>query len=333
MRHAVATVILASLILLGWWCSADRRPAPRAENTVDDGANGVVLLPAEEPEDAGDERAPPAGTNQEPARPASLSGTDVDGSLTLINGRFVPDRHALRLFDYFLSTEGEVSLERIREMVEEAVRARVPEDQIDSVMTLFDEYLRYRRESGKLAERSSADSYFEELKALQEEIFGDDARQLFGRENRMAEYAIARKAIATDSSLSVTERNAKLAELQASLPEPLRELRAPMVHHAEVSKVVDQMRRDGLSEEEIFEYRADEFGEVAAGRLAELDAKRGAWSEKLDEYRVQRDLIWAQDLEPQQEEDALEQLRKEHFEGTEIVRVRALDKQDRTQER
>ncbi len=332
MRHAVATVILASLILLGWWCSADRGPAPRAERRVDEVADGQALLHAEEPEGEDDERLLPPGASQEPTRPASLSGTDVDGSLTLIDGRFVPDRHALRLFDYFLSTEGEVSPERIREMVEEAARARVPSDQLAAVMTLFDEYLRYRREAAALAERSSADSYLQELKALQVEIFGDDAESLFGRENQMAEYASARRAIATDPELSASERNTKLAELQASLPEPLRELRAPMMHQQEVSKVVEQMRRDGLSEEEVYEYRADEFGEAAAGRLAELDVKRAAWNEKLDAYRVQREQIWAQELDPQQEEQALEQLRQEQFEGTEVLRIRALDKHERSQE-
>ena len=71
----------------------------------------------------------------------SRAGADVDGSLTLIDGRFVPDRHALRLFDHFLSTEGEVSPERIREMVQRAARARVPSDQLAAVVTLFDEYL------------------------------------------------------------------------------------------------------------------------------------------------------------------------------------------------
>jgi len=88
----------------------------------------------------------------------SRTGTDVDGSLTLIDGRFVPDRHALRLFDYFLSTEGEVSQvspERIGEMVQEAARARVPSDQLAAVMTLLDEYL---QELGVITGRAPAGS-------------------------------------------------------------------------------------------------------------------------------------------------------------------------------
>ncbi|MGB9338412.1 MAG: hypothetical protein WCB63_04215 [Polyangiales bacterium] len=85
----------------------------------------------------------------------SRTGTDVDGSLTLIDGRFVPDRHALRLFDYFLSNEGEVSPERIGEMVQEAARARVPSDQLAAVMTLLDEYL---QELGVITGRAPAGS-------------------------------------------------------------------------------------------------------------------------------------------------------------------------------
>ena len=83
----------------------------------------------------------------------SPAGTDVDGSLTLIAGRFVPGRHALRLFDHVLSTEGEVSPERIREMVQE--EARVPSDQLAAVMTLLDEYL---QELGVIDGRAPAGS-------------------------------------------------------------------------------------------------------------------------------------------------------------------------------
>ena len=141
----------------------------------------------------------------------------------------------------------------------------------------------------------------------------------------MAEYAIARKAIVADSELSVTEKNARLADLEATLPEPLRELRSTMNRQATVSEVVEQMRRDGLSEEEVFEYRADEFGEEAAERLAALDSRRADWSRRLEAYKVERDEIWAQGLDPRAEEHALELLREEHFAGPELIRARALD--------
>lgn len=323
MRHAVATAILAILILLGWWYSADRRPARQADIPVRhetaDGTPDAAL----EPEGADPKRE--AKENEPTIEETSLSGTSVDGALSLADGRFVPDRYALRMFDYFLSTEGELSVGEIRALVEEEARARVPADQVAEVMDLFDNYLRYRHEASELAERSSAEAYFDELKELQSEIFGDHAIALFRRENRMVEYAIARKAIADDSELSITEKNARLADLEATLPEPLRELRSTMNRQATVSEVVEQMRRDGLSEEEVFEYRADEFGEEAAERLAELDSQRAEWNGRLEAYEAERDEIRAQGLDPRAEEHALELLRAEHFAGPEIMRVRALD--------
>ncbi|MFW2387271.1 MAG: lipase secretion chaperone, partial [Polyangiales bacterium] len=202
----------------------------------------------------------------------------------------------------------------------------VPAGQVSAVMDLFDDYLRYRRAAAELAERSSADSYFEELKALQSEVFGEHAGALFGRDNRMAEYSIARKAIATHSGLSASEKQERLAELEATLPEPLRELRAVMNRQTEVSNVVEQMRRDGLSEEDVFEYRSDEFGEAAAERLAELDSQRAEWTRRLGDYRAQRNEILARNLAEGVEEAALEDLRQEHFDGPEVRRVRALDR-------
>ena len=332
MRHAVATVILALLILLAWWCSAEREPPTRADENASRETSVAQEAPGPARTDAADEVSVVAPGVLEAVERTSLAGTSVDGTLTLVNGRFVPDRQALRMFDYFLSTEGELSPAEIRALVEREARARVPSDQVAAVMELFDEYLRYRRESGELAERSTADSYFEELKALQSSIFGDDAMALFGRDNRMAEYAIARKEIATDPELSVIEKNARLAELETTLPEPLREARAVLNRHTEVSNIVEQMRRDGLSEEDVFEYRADEFGEAAAERLTELDSSRAAWEKRLDAYRDERDELWALQLDPGAEEHALERLREEHFEGPEIIRVRSLDKRDGAQE-
>lgn len=324
MRHAVATALLALLILVVWWCSADRKPPLQAEEVVREYPQDEAAIGTPGPEDTPAE--PGAEAQVALVEKTSLSGTEVDGALSLIDGRFIPDLRALRMFNYFLSTEGELSPEEIRALVEREARARVPADQVSAVMGLFDDYLRYRRDAAELAERSSADSYFEELKALQSEIFGADAEALFGRENSMAAYAIARKAIATDSDLTATEKNAKLADLDATLPEPLREVRAKMHRHTAVSNVVEQMRRDGLSEEEVFEYRADEFGEEAAERLTELDSRRAEWSRRLADYRARRDEILARNLAAGVEEAALEELRQEHFEGPEVRRVRALDR-------
>lgn len=79
-------------------------------------------------------------------------------------------------------------------------------------------------------------------------------------------------------------------------------------------------------------YRADELGEAAAERLTELDSSRAAWEKRLDAYGDERDELWALQLDPGAEEHALERLREEHFEGPEIIRVRALDKRDGTRE-
>lgn len=257
--------------------------------------------------------------------PPSLEGTSIDGYFSVIDGRFVPDAHAIRVFDYFLSTRGEVSEAEIRALVEAAARAQVPPGQEAAVLRLFDDYLRYREALADLPHQSSPSEVFEDIQALQELIFGEHAEALFGQDNRLLEYSVARSAIVTDTSLDLDERAERIEALDETLPAPLRELRSTMIRQRDASQVVEQMRADGLSEQEVFDYRADEFGSEAAERLRALDARRVDWDARLDAYRAERDAIRARRLTAPESEAALEALRAQHFEGAEIVRVRALD--------
>ena len=321
-RNALVSFLVAAAVA-GLWLSRTRDARPRSRDASPaersyNPSNSSALAASAQP-------LPTAFPKSTAELPASLRGTEVDGWLTVVDGRFVPDRHAIRLFEYFLSTYGEVDFEQIARMVREEALRRVPAAQVPAVMEIFDRYLRLRERATALGRGSPAGSYLADLQRLQRELFGGDAAAIFGQGNRLVKHAISRHEVMADAELSEAERTERLRALDAELPAELRSARHQMGRHQEVGQVVAQMRRDGLSEAEVFDYRADEFGEDAARRLAMLDADRAEWRRRLDVYRAARDSVLARGLGSTDEAEALERLRKEHFDAREVVRIRGMD--------
>ncbi|MEM7435506.1 MAG: lipase secretion chaperone [Myxococcota bacterium] len=328
MRHALATGALALVITAGWlwWFDAERAGLVRGEDVeppprLTAGSDTAV------PTDGIAASGPTHARGPTIEVPPSLEGTEVDGYFSVVNGRFVRDANAIRVFEYFLSTRGEVSDAQIRALIEQVARAQVPPGEESAVMALYDDYLRYREALGDLSRGSSARESFEYVRGVQNEIFGDDAGALFGRDNRMMEYDLSRSEVMTDPSLDRDERQRRLQELDETLPAPLREMRSTMTRQRAASAVVDQMRQDGLSEEEVFEYRADEFGDAAAERLQALDERRAQWNARLEAYQVERDAILDLDLSGAEQAQRLDELRATHFEGPDRLRIEALDRE------
>lgn len=125
----------------------------------------------------------------------SLAGTEIDGAFTVEAGHFVADRQAIRLFDYFLSTEGERSSAAITDEVDRLARARLAPDDAERASALFDRYLRYRQTLSTEMERLAPGDVRGALalmRRLQSEFFGAaDAERMFGREDALAERLLA----------------------------------------------------------------------------------------------------------------------------------------------
>jgi len=260
--------------------------------------------------------------------PRSLRGTEVDGGFDLdADGRFLPTERALWLFDYFLSTIGELDLDGIRARVRAEARAQLPESEVEAVMALFERYLRYREQAAAAAEDLDPDDdlmqAFEDLVALQEREFGaDDATRMFGRQNALREATLRRREILGDAALDPEERAEALAAVEAELPEELRAMRARMAAPARARAEVEALRAAGADEGEVFAVRAQHFGEAAATRLASFEAERAEWEARVDAYREARDLLRSSGGS----ETQVAQLRGERFQGPELLRIQALER-------
>ncbi|MCG8592057.1 MAG: lipase chaperone [Proteobacteria bacterium] len=277
-----------------------------------------------------------AGVDGPGELPASLRGTQPDGSLALsADGHFLPTRGAVRLFDYFLSASGEEPTAVLRQRIADHLHRALPPLAALEALALLDDYLEFREALRRLASegRVPADlgRRLQWVRELRREHFGAEvAAALFGQEEQTQLVDLERRRVALDDSLSDDERRAALAALEARLPEPVRRAReraaAPSRSHREVSA----LREAGGSEAEVFALRERRFGTAAAERLAALDAERALWRERLADYRKLRDAVLLNpELDPQEREAAVDALRRERFEGAERRRVQALDEATR----
>jgi len=85
-----------------------------------------------------------------------------------------------------------------------------------------------------------------------------------------------------------------------------------------------ELREAGASAAEIAGLREDRFGAEAAARLEALDASRAEWQRRVDAYREERDPLLA-DAAPEERAALLEDVRARHFDGGELLRIRAQD--------
>jgi lipase chaperone LimK len=267
--------------------------------------------------------------------PRSLRGSDADGGLAIdAGGAFLPTPDAIALFDYFLAASGEEDPAVIRQRIVDQIRGRLGGAAAREAEALLDSYLAFRDELRELVQAAEAPPHLEQrlqwIRELRREHFGPEvAAALFGAGEDVVLIDLERRRVATDASLDAEERAARLAALDARLPESVRVTRQRARAPQRVREEVAALRSAGASEAEVFAVRERSFGAEAADRLAALDAQRAEWERRLAAYQAERDQLLADEeiaaLAKEEREAALDALRAAHFEPGELQRVRAID--------
>jgi len=277
---------------------------------------------------------PPPREADADAPAPSLRDTEVDGALVVdASGRFVPNREAIRFFDYYLSATGEETAAQIRARIEAEIARRLPPDAARAARDLLDRYLGFRAEGARVLDddRVAASADLERrlqwVRELRRKHFGAElAETLFGEDERAVEIAIEQRRVAADPSLTPEERTARIAALEASMPESARKAREAALLPARLAEQERALRDAGGTDAEIRALREDAVGVEAADRLAALDARRAEWERRLGAYRRERDAITADaSLDPAARDAALETLRARDFDARERLRVRTID--------
>jgi lipase chaperone LimK len=255
--------------------------------------------------------------------PASLQGTSPDGGVETDGfGHLRPSRELRQLFDYYLSASGEEPRRRINARIVAALREQLPSPAADEAVAVLRRYLVYRRAVRRVPPDLAT------VHAVRVRILGRDvAEAFFAVDEAAASFLLARRAVATDPDLAPAERDARLAALEARLPEQVRALRAEAATPLQLMREEEALRASGGSDADIRALRERMVGADAADRLAALDQDRAAWQTRVDQYRADRRAIEEnRSLDAASRAAALDALRASRFSEPEQLRVAALDR-------
>jgi lipase chaperone LimK len=242
MSRATRFALFSGIALFGLGVAALRARAPgeAREKREDALAEGTAAnpIPVERPahdatphdEASGPSAPAPLAATPPSAAAPSLRGTSVDGALEAdASGHFVPSASAVRLFDYFLSAEGEVPTRDLRASVRREAERTLPPSEVDSALALFDRYVTYRQVAAARLSGVAPGKPSDALAAMhqvREEAFGEeDAHRMFGESETIAAVTMREAEIET-SDLSAEERARRMAEEEESLPPWLRAIHA-----------------------------------------------------------------------------------------------------------
>jgi lipase chaperone LimK len=248
---------------------------------------------------------PPEGAAAAPSTPpadpitalladTSLRGTQVDGGFHLrADGHLLPHPDTLRLFDYLLSLEGELSDEAIADLLADAIDSRLEPPADADAHALLADYMRYREAGHALGEQvdeaEPLRARAERIRDLRREVFGDEAAELlFGAQERADDLAFARRDVLTDPDLTPAERAEALDQIDQAAPPAERAARQAASAPIDAMAAEADLRAQGATDAEVHADRVARFGADGAARLKALDARRADLDAKLDAYLARR---------------------------------------------
>lgn len=266
-------------------------------------ATGWVLWPGEESTQASSPLAPMVS-----ARPApvvrSLQDTVPDGDLQSMQtsgGATVSGALAYgelrRLFDYYLSTVGEQSIEAITAQIQSELQRRLPPLQAQKAQRLLGLYIAFKRELVDLEAKpdlsgNAVAAVRKRMLAMQDlrarYFTADEVEGMFGFEDAYDMDAVARLEIDQDPSLTAQQKKQRLAALDAAMAPNLRKEREASYVVATLEQQVQTLRAKGASDDEVYRLRAQAFDPQAAARLAEVDREEAAWKSRIAQYQDRR---------------------------------------------
>jgi lipase chaperone LimK len=120
---------------------------------------------------------------------------------------------------------------------------------------------------------------------IREKFFrADEYGALFAQEEELDRFTLARLQIERNPDLSAAQKAAAVREAEGDLSESQRAARADAVAHLAVASQSAAFEAAGASEQERYAQRRDQYGDVAAQQLAQLDREERDWQARLDEY-------------------------------------------------
>lgn len=286
-----------------------------------------------------------AGTSMSGALPASLDGSSPPALPTDGHGHLARTRAVRDFFDYFLTTQNEISTATLDALVRRQIAAQLDgTPAADEAVTVWQRYNAYLTALAQLPENSATQSQsqsqsgakldFDALQlsldqrdALSVRLMGEWNEPFFGAESLQQHTDVARLRIASDSSLSDAQKAARLAALDAALPPETRAAHERARQQQAALDAISQAQKQGGSLDTMRAQITQTLGPEAAQRVVQMQQADDAWQARYADYSSQRAQIDKQDLPPQQREAQIAQLRQQFFSNpSDAMRAASLDR-------
>ena len=317
-RQAAIASAICAMVIAGWWLVQD---------SAETGASTAEVRPTA--------ASRPASTAAAQPFVPSQAGTLPDGNLQVVGG-VLPYAELRRMFDYYLSAQGEQGLAVITQQIRREIDQRLGPQAAPGAKRILDLYLAYK---GALVDvEKSPDVHGNGIQAIRRRLetvhdlraryFTEaEVQGLFGMEDAYDRDAVARLEISQDASLSAQQKKERLAALDAAMPETLRKERDAVHVVTNVEQQVQARRAQGASDDEIYRLRTAAFDAQAASRLAEVDREEAAWKARIAHYHQERDRLMQSQTQatPADREQALLQLQQTLFSAAERPRLVAYE--------
>lgn len=271
--------------------------------------------------------------------PNSLQGTEVDGELEVDAGGHLKITNGVRrVFDYFLSTMGEESLETILARIKAYIRHKLPPMAAGEAEALLDKYIAYKRglenvrQAQPMADGSidvnAVRNQMQQVQALRTQYFTPEViTAFFGDEDAYDRYTLDRLDVMQNKGLSPAQRAQQLAALEAQLPTSIRDSMKTVNQYQNLESLTSDWKQRGGSAAELRQIRENLVGAEAADRLETLDKDRANWGQRMDSWYAERDAILAnKNLSEIDRQRQLTELRNSRFGADERLRVESLER-------
>lgn len=243
-----------------------------------------------------------------------------------------------RLFDYYLSAQGEQNLVAITQQIQTELDRRLNAAQAKKARRLLDLYLSFRRALVDLEAKpglagNGVDAIRQRMLAQQDlrtQYFtADEIEGMFGFEDAMDADAVARLEVSQNPKLSAAQKHKQLAALDAAMSPTLRAEREASLAVVRMEQRATDMRAQGASDDEIYRMRAQAFDAGAASRLADLDKEEADWKRRIAVYLEARSQVLKSqaNASPGERQQALAQLQQSQFSEDERRRLAAYEPQ------
>ncbi|WP_180021546.1 lipase secretion chaperone [Acinetobacter sp. YH16044] len=245
---------------------------------------------------------------------------NMDGSNHLI-----VNEQTRNCFEYFITQYGEKSIDQIKKDFKAYIAQGHKEPALSQIYDLWDRYMKYREQLGNLqppSDDKESPQYYRSIynstQNLRKQFFSDyEIEGLFGKENTYHEYTLKRMEVVNDKKLSESEKAKKLKDLFDELPEDWKENLEQINKLEDLRKLTADIKARGGSSEEIHQMRLNLVGPEATQRLENLDSQRSSWKSSVNQYLTERDSIVKSNMSDSAKQQAVQQLRNQHFKSKE----------------